>query len=78
MTVARLRPEHESWMMMSGLLALCALLAVGLFVLPAFGPPVAGITAGVVVLAIVLVCYLICVASVGPGRPGQHTGSPHG
>ncbi len=74
-----MRPEHETWMMMSGLLALCALLAVGLLVLPAFGPQVAGITAVLVVLAIVLVCYLICVVSVVDSRrSGQHGVGPHG
>ncbi len=77
--MARLRPEHESWMMMSGFLALCALLAVGLFVRPAFGPQVAGITAVLLVLAIVLVCQMICVVSVvDPPRSSQHGGGPHG
>ena len=59
-----LRPEHEAWMMMSGLVALCALLAVGLLVLPLFGPRVAALTAVGVVLLIFIICYLICIPRV--------------
>jgi membrane protein YdbS with pleckstrin-like domain len=61
MTTVRLRPEHESWMMMSALLALCALLAAAVVVLPLFGPSIATVTAVGVVLGIVVVCYLTCV-----------------
>lgn len=57
----RLRAEHETWMMMSGLIALCALIVVGVLVLPIFGPRVAAVTAVVLVSAIVLACYLICI-----------------
>jgi len=56
-----LRAGHETWMLMSGLIALCALIVVAVIVLPVFGPRVAAVTAGVLVSAIVLVCYLICV-----------------
>lgn len=57
----RLRAEHETWMMMSGLIALCALIVVGVLVLPIFGPRVAVVTAAVLVSVIVLACYLICI-----------------
>jgi len=53
--------EHESWMMMSGLIALCVLLAVALVVLPLFGARVAVITAVTAVLGILVICYIICV-----------------
>ncbi len=59
-----LRPEHETWMMMSGLLALCVLLAVAILVLPLFGPRVAAATAVGVVLLIFIICYLICIPRV--------------
>lgn len=59
-----LRAEHETWMMMSGLIALCALIVVGVLVLPIFGARVAAVTAVVLVSAIVLVCYLICIPRV--------------
>ena len=48
-------------MMMSGIVALCALVAVALLILPVFGPRAAAVTAIIVVGAIVLFCYLICV-----------------
>lgn len=57
----RLRAEHETWMMMSGLIALCALIVVGGLVLPIFGPRVAAITAVAVVSIIVVICYFICI-----------------
>ncbi len=57
----RLRAEHETWMMMSALLALCALTVVAVLVLPFLGPRVAAGTAVVLVGGIILVCYLICV-----------------
>jgi hypothetical protein len=56
-----LGPEHESWMMMSGLVALCVLLAVALVVPPLFGARVAVITAVTAVLGILVICYIICV-----------------
>lgn len=55
------RAEHESWMFMSGLLALCTLLVVAVIVLPLFGPRVAATTAVSLVLGIMVVCYFICV-----------------
>ncbi len=57
----RLGAEHENWMMMSGLLALCALPVIGILVLPLFGARAAALTGLAVVLAIVGICYLICV-----------------
>lgn len=57
----RWRNEHESWMMMSGFLALCALVVVAVLIPPIFGAQVAGLTAVVAVTGIVLVCYLVCV-----------------
>ncbi|MDR7451325.1 MAG: hypothetical protein QN141_05280 [Armatimonadota bacterium] len=73
----RLRAEDETWMMMSGLIALCALTAVGVLILPIFGPRVAAVTAVVLVSAIVLVCYLICVprALAGAASPHRRGGS---
>jgi len=56
-----LSPEHESWMMMSGIIALCALVVVAAVILPVFGPRVAAIAAVIVVAGIVLGCFLICV-----------------
>lgn len=56
-----LGPEHGSWMMMSGLIALCVLVALGLVVLPLFGAHVAAITALAAVLGIFTICYIICV-----------------
>lgn len=58
------RAEHETWMLMSALLALCALVVVAVLVLPLFGPRVAAMTAVSVVLGIVVVCHLICVPRV--------------
>ncbi len=54
-------PDHENWMMMSGLIALCVLLAVAAVVLPLFGPRVASVTAVALVMGIVVICYLLCV-----------------
>jgi len=62
-TPPRFRPlsgEHETWMWMSGLIALCGLAVVALLVLPFLGPRVAAMTAVIVVVAIVFVCYLVC------------------
>lgn len=59
-----LRPEHESWMMLSGILALCALVAVAVFVAPLFGSRVATVTAIALVVGIVIACYIICVHRV--------------
>lgn len=77
--MARLRPraEHETWMMMSGLIALCALIVVGVLILPIFGPRVAAITAVTLVSGIILVCYLICIprAFVRPMSDHLHGGS---
>ncbi len=47
--------------MMSGIVALCALVVVGVLIIPLFGPRVAAMTAVIVVGAIVLFCYVICV-----------------
>lgn len=76
-----LGPEHESWMMMSGLIALCVLLAVALIVLPLFGPRVAAITALAAVLGIFTICYIICVpraflrrTPAGPAGRNVHRG----
>ncbi len=54
-------PDHENWMMMSGLIALCALVAVAVVVLPLFGPRVASVTAVALITGIVVSCYLLCV-----------------
>ncbi|MDR5694600.1 MAG: hypothetical protein QN198_01440 [Armatimonadota bacterium] len=59
-----LRPEHESWMMLSGLLALCTLAAVAVFVAPLFGSRIATMTAIALVVGIVIACYIICVHRV--------------
>ncbi|MDR7539809.1 MAG: hypothetical protein QN152_09830, partial [Armatimonadota bacterium] len=72
-----LGPEHESWMMMSGLIALCVLLAVALVVLPLFGARVAVVTAVTAVLGILVMCYIICVSRVflrntPAGHAGRH------
>ncbi|HEY6103932.1 MAG TPA: hypothetical protein VI007_11990 [bacterium] len=48
---------------MSGIIALCALVAVAAVVLPLFGPRVAAFSAVVVVAGIVFACFLICVPS---------------
>jgi len=48
-------------MWMSGLIALCGLAVVALLVLPAFGSRVAAMTAVIVVVAVVLACYLVCI-----------------
>jgi hypothetical protein len=58
----RLRAEHDTWMMMSLMLALCAVLVVAVFVLPRFGLRVATVTAVATILGIVMICYLVCVA----------------
>lgn len=63
-----LRSEHETWMMMSGLLALCTVLVVGALVLPIFGPRVAAISAVTLVLGIVVICYMVCVSLLLPWR----------
>jgi hypothetical protein len=57
----RFRAEHDSWMMMSLMLALCAVLVVALLVLPRFGLPVTAFTAKATILGIVMICYLACV-----------------
>jgi|GEM_PF-6657086 len=77
MAPLRLRAEHETWMMMSGLIALCALVVVGVLVLPVFGPRVAAVTAVVVVTTIVLICYLICVprAAMRPAMTNYRGGT---
>ncbi len=67
----RLRAEHETWMMMSALIALCALIVVAVLILPIFGPRVATITAVALVSFIVLACYLICVPRA-LARPAPH------
>ncbi len=69
-------PDHENWMMMSGLIALCVLLAVAVVVMPLFGPRVAAVTAVALVTAISVVCYLLCVprqsrALTEPSRGGR-------
>jgi uncharacterized membrane protein YkgB len=56
-----LSPEHESWMLMSGIIGLCTLVVVAAVIMPLFGPRVAAVTAVVVVAGIVLGCFLICV-----------------
>ena len=58
----RLRAEHDTWMMMSLMLALCAVLVVAVFVLPRFGLRVATVTAVATILGIVMICCLVCVA----------------
>lgn len=63
-----LRQEHDSWMMMGGLIALCALVVVGVLVLPFFGPQIAAATAVVLVATIILICYGICVSPKGARR----------
>lgn len=72
------RAEHETWMMMSALLALCALIIVGVLVLPFFGTRVAAMTAVALVSIIVLVCYLICIPRVLTRSAATHLrgGSP--
>lgn len=64
------RPEHENWMLMSGLIAMCVLVAIAVVILPLFGPRVAGTSALLSVLAIAIVCYFVCVprASGAPRR----------
>ena len=57
----RLRAEHDTWMMMSLMLALCAVLVVAVLVLPRFGLRVAAVTAVATILGIVMICYLACV-----------------
>lgn len=57
----RLGAEHETWMIMSGIIALCALIVVAMWIMPIFGPRVTAITAVIVVAGIVLACFLICV-----------------
>lgn len=78
-----LRAEHENWMLLSGIVALCALLAVGVLVLPLFGPRIAAVTALAAVLGIFAACYVICIPGALrrisrvdlPGR-GASTGRP--
>jgi hypothetical protein len=57
----RVRAEHDTWMMISLMLALCAVLVVAVLVLPLFGLRVAAVTAAATVLGIVVVCYLVCI-----------------
>ena len=75
--------EHENWMLLSGLIALCALLAVGVLVLPLFGPRVAAVTAVAMVLGIFAACYVICIPGAfrrwwgaDPAGQGSHPGPP--
>ena len=66
----RLRAEHDTWMMMSLMLALCAVLVVAVFVLPRFGLRVATVTAVATILGIVMICCLVCVTrATGRKRP---------
>ena len=66
----RRQAEHNTWMMMSLMLALCAVLLVAVLVLPLFGLRVAVVTAVATVLGIVVVCYLVCVTrATGRKRP---------
>ena len=60
----RLRIEHDSWMMMSVLLSLCAVVLVAVLVLPLFGLRVAALTMAATVLGVVIICYLVCVTRV--------------
>jgi len=62
----RLSAEHETWMLMSGIIALCALVVVAAVILPVFGPRVAATSAVVVAGAIVLACFLICIPRAFP------------
>lgn len=82
-TRLRLTAEHETWMAMSGLLALCVLAVVALLVLPLFGPRIAAVTAVTLVVGILTLCYFVCVSrSLPHGRragpaggeapPGRH------
>ncbi len=68
-------PEHEMWMMLSAVLALCVLVVVAALVLPLFGPRVAAISAVGAVGAILVICYLICVpqalSTTAYGRCGR-------
>jgi hypothetical protein len=59
-------------MMMSGLIALCALVVVAVLVLPLFGPRIAAVTAVSLVVGIVIVCYLVCAPRALARRPGAH------
>lgn len=68
-------------MWMSALLALCALILVGVLILPFFGSTAALIAGAALVLAILAICYLICVPSISitsrgrasrMQRPGDH------
>ena len=75
--------EHENWMLLSGIVALCGLLAVGVLVLPFFGPRVAAVTAVAVVLGIFAACYVICIPGAfrrgwgaDPAGRGSHPGPP--
>ena len=52
---------HETWMFMSGIIALCGLVVVAAVILPVFGPRVAAVAGVAVVTAIVLLCYLVCI-----------------
>ena len=71
----RLRAEHETWMMMSGLVALCSLFIVGVLVLPVFGARVGAVAAVTVVAVIVFVCYFICVPrTIARFAPTIHQG----
>lgn len=66
-----LRAERESWMAMSLLVSLCALLGVGLLVLPLFGARVAALTAAALILGIFTACYVICIPrAFGPEARG--------
>ena len=66
----RLRAEHDTWMMMSLMLALCAVLVVAVLVLPRFGLRVATVTAVATILGIVMICCLVCVTrATGRKRP---------
>jgi hypothetical protein len=57
-------------MMMSLMLALCAVLVVAVLVLPRFGLRVAAVTAVATILGIVMLCYLVCVTrATGRTRP---------
>jgi hypothetical protein len=57
----RRRAEHDTWMMTSLMLALCAVLVVAVLVLPQFGLRVAAVTAMATILGIVMICYLACI-----------------
>ena len=79
------RAEYETWIMMSVALSLCTLLVIALILLPLFGPQIAALTAATAVLAIVIVCYLVCVTRVTnrgdvhdrlPEDPGGTDSSP--